>query len=467
MKSNICYASAIEIFNKSTRFDLIFKYLYAKNKKNSSFFFYKEIYLRSIEAFNGFYEEKPSKQGSQDFIESFDVLVESIEVNGYLEDKELLTVTDDGELYDGAHRLATAAAFNIDVPVARTMEIAPEWGYKFFSDRGLDSWILDFGALEFIKINKSSRLVVIYPCVSDDNIEAIERGLELICKIYYKKEINLSLCGLTNLKKILYQGDHWIGTSADEFKGARSHAKSSFGLGLTYIYVVVGSENLSDELAIFKRDLRKSLGLGNFPIHTTDDCHDTVRASEYLLNSNSVNLLNYLSLSYDFSKPDYLLESYISSIDETSPDRGAYCIVGSYVLELYNIRSAKDLDYITYGVPLKSSYSFISLHDDDESYFVNGFSRQILDPRLFLYFFGVKVMSVQSLLVYKSRRFEIPKDIDDIFRILDCNPVLGKSTNISLHHNKIKRRHLFAKAKKIVSYVPGLRFVVKIYRKLI
>ena len=48
---------AKEIFLKNNRFDLIFKYIYIKNKDKKTSFF-KDLYLNHIKAFNNFYEEE-------------------------------------------------------------------------------------------------------------------------------------------------------------------------------------------------------------------------------------------------------------------------------------------------------------------------------------------------------------------------------------------------------------------------
>ena len=97
---------ALDIFLKQKRFDLIFKYLYVKYRNN----FTRRAYLENIRSFNGFYEVNPSdgipKQSAEDFVLSFDELIKNLEDNNFTQAKGAIPIGSNGEITDGAHRLA-------------------------------------------------------------------------------------------------------------------------------------------------------------------------------------------------------------------------------------------------------------------------------------------------------------------------------------------------------------------------
>ena len=102
--------NAFQLFLKQKRFDLIFKYLYLKYPENK---FVKSAYIENIRAFNGFYEVEPSdgaaKNSAEDFINSFDGLYKSIKEKGFDSTLGTVPIGNNGEISDGAHRLAVCA----------------------------------------------------------------------------------------------------------------------------------------------------------------------------------------------------------------------------------------------------------------------------------------------------------------------------------------------------------------------
>ena len=140
--------NSLDLFLTQRRFDLIFKFLYAKDPSN----YVKDAYLESISAFNGFSEESTNgilKSNPSDFLTSFDTLINDIKEYGFVPQQGLLPIGTNGDIIDGAHRLAICAAYGINVST-ETSHLNALWDYRFFRDNGLRSDIMDFGALEKI-----------------------------------------------------------------------------------------------------------------------------------------------------------------------------------------------------------------------------------------------------------------------------------------------------------------------------
>jgi len=79
----------------------------------------------------------------------------------------------------------------------------------------------------------------------------------------------------------------------------------------------------------------------------------------------------------------------------------------------------RDLDYISIDPSFKISSKNIDRHDLDDNLYLLGERRVILDPRMHFCFMNVKFLTLEMLLLYKGRRFEVPKDIEDSLLILE------------------------------------------------
>jgi hypothetical protein len=158
--------NARELLFRSPRFDLAFKYLYALNRERPEreFALYREMYLESIRIFNGFREISPPKSSPLDFLTSFDALIEQIRRDGF-DQRFAIPLDRMMNPLDGAHRIAIAAALDIEVPVCVKMDTikALDDDYRHFYKRKLKGNVrlLDQAALEFSEANPFMRAVCI------------------------------------------------------------------------------------------------------------------------------------------------------------------------------------------------------------------------------------------------------------------------------------------------------------------
>lgn len=117
------------------RYDVFIKYYYVQAYMiNKNYELAKEIYLNHIKSFNNFIEPDGSKRGSEEFIEKFNNLIDNIKSSGI--NKTIIPITKNGEIIDGAHRLAIALYFNLKVQFAMFNLLDANYNKEFFIRRG-------------------------------------------------------------------------------------------------------------------------------------------------------------------------------------------------------------------------------------------------------------------------------------------------------------------------------------------
>lgn len=117
------------------RYDVFIKYYYVQayiTKENYELA--KEIYLNHIKSFNNFIEPDGRKKGPQEFIENFNNLIDNIKSTGI--NKTIVPVTKNGEIIDGAHRLAIALYLNLKIQFAVFNLLDANYNKEFFISRG-------------------------------------------------------------------------------------------------------------------------------------------------------------------------------------------------------------------------------------------------------------------------------------------------------------------------------------------
>ncbi len=125
------------------RYDVFIKYYYVQayiTQKNYELA--KKIYLNHIKSFNNFIEPDGKKKGPQSFIENFNSLIENIKCVGI--NKTIIPITPNGEIIDGAHRLAIALYLNLAVQFAIFDLLDANYNKNFFINRGFN--------IEYVKI---------------------------------------------------------------------------------------------------------------------------------------------------------------------------------------------------------------------------------------------------------------------------------------------------------------------------
>ena len=136
------------------RYDIFIKYYYVKAYlENENVEEATRVYLSHIKAFNNFHEPDKRKNNEIDFIDSFNQLINDVKDLGSI-DKTIVPVSTTGIPVDGAHRIAIALYFDLEINYAVFDLLDGKYDKKFFIQRGMP--------FEYIKIvNKLLRDIMI------------------------------------------------------------------------------------------------------------------------------------------------------------------------------------------------------------------------------------------------------------------------------------------------------------------
>jgi len=408
--------NARELFFKQKRFDLIFKYIYLKYPHND---FAKKAYLENIRAFNNFYEVEPSdgiaKNTSEDFINCFEKLYRSISTNGFNEDIGTLPIGNNGEISDGAHRLAVCAFLNCE------LEVVPDgrndlYDYKFFQARKMDQDIMDYGALEYVKLNPNAYIINLHSVADMSKDEEVIKILQKYGFIYYKKDISLSFNGYVNLKKLSYgsfwERESWIGTVENKFAGARDHARKSMGNDPLRVFVFVCDD--INKVIKLKAEIRALYDIGNYSVHINDTKEEAIWLAETYFNKNSLEMLNRRPFDYEDVQFDEMVEDLKATAEKNQIDIEDICAAGSTPFGVFGLRKSNDLDFLYCGhTPFDIQTETLSNHDSELSYYPYSKSIIIQNPQHHFYYHGLKFITLDICYDMKNKRHEVPKDIKD------------------------------------------------------
>lgn len=411
------------IISRSIRFDLGIKYNYAKSLINLGYVptVYVQDYLQHINSFNSFNEEMPIKKSPDDFIKSFDILIESLKINGYQESEDKIFITAEGELLNGAHRVSTLAALGRQVIVHELAGDAELYDFEFFQNKGLPGDISDRGIIGSLELETPVRLLIVYPVVSNEFEPQIESQISKLGTLFFKKLVPANFNLITNIKLINYfiHGDQnhltWVGSSSDKFSGIRRHTEESMGTGRIRFYLI---KNISDDNFLHLKDnLRKIFGVGNYSLHGTDSFQETQDVIHVVCHPESLRCAKkHLNLA-SFKLADWLKEMTYS-LNADARHRANFCVGGSGPLGAFGVRQISDVDLLS-SMPLEAfqNNSFVSFHDVFSVPYESSVMEFLLDPEKHFYFLGFKFISLSELKKMKLNRKET-KDIHDL-RLLE------------------------------------------------
>lgn len=405
----------------SERFDLMAKLLYIQNyEKQIDSKFYIDLYREHIDVFNKNWEHPGTKTKIKEFINAFNKLIQSFKNNGFNTNFPI-EIGKNNVIINGSHRLMLSYYYNIKPKVDFKEKNGHVYNYDFFLQRN-NYWrrnnetynnikriYADTMALEYVKQNKNVRCMVTYPVAHKYNqISNIIKVIESYGYLYYKKEIKLTKNGIMNFIKELYRGESWIGGMfpSDSCGGKFDLCYSDHPITL----FLIDFKNL-DKIIECKEKCRKFFDLSKHSLHMSDYQEDTFRIASSLCNKNSVDFLNYGTNNISQNTKNALV-AYFNLFVKTQ-DNNDYVLTSSLILEMFGLRSAKDLDYIHKNdniLQLKNTgvHNGIWL-----SYYNEPRNELLYNPNHYFYFNGFKFASLEVIKCMKQKRNE-EKDKKDV-----------------------------------------------------
>jgi len=305
----------------------------------------------------------------KDRLTSFVETLNSIRSQGFLEQISRVAVLPSNPLFvlNGAHRIAACIALGQEVETGleristdspedrQTSDLPPSQndgtkkhgsvnaGYHRsigFSEDFVRDLVLDYS-----RITKRPRFIVLF-----DEAEAlgdeVEQKLANEAQILDRIDLNLTQDGLFRLIHMAYQlQDWWAPSYVEDIARTKTGSKKSQYRSSIYTYEPRrgGVDAHSIKLAV--RAHLESIGKNGRLIHGSDDWEDTKYILDIVLSKPGRHFLNTSPYMADAGLIERL-NSYenFMGLEESKSER---VIVGSSILEIYGLRSARDIDYIS------------------------------------------------------------------------------------------------------------------------
>jgi len=425
------------------RLDLAFRIFYLdyknKYKKMAVQVYYEVIRSQTLGTFKEFGNEH--KSNFNEFIKSFNQTYFDIKDNGFSTEKTIIPLSEDGTIINGAHRVSSSLHLNKNVYCVKTNSKKMIADYRYFYERNVSEDVLDLVTQKFIEYAENTYIAFLWPSGKGSKNEAENK----FSNIVYKKKIILTPNGAFNLLYELYKHMDWVGDKSNEYKGIQQKLIECFPIFEPFTIIVFQAESL-EKVREIKEEVRKIYNIGFSSIHITDTKEEAIRISRLILNKNGIHFLNYAKPNkIDFIKNE--LSEFKNFIANNNIDSSEILIDSSFILSLYGLREAKDIDYLVDDNNkikiLKNNYNE---HDSELKYHESSKSKLLYDQAFYFWFDGIKFISFNQLYKMKKNRGE-EKDKNDckMMEALIENNVLKKSIGQikqSIFYFKIKIKHL-------------------------
>ncbi|CRL66318.1 hypothetical protein [Proteus vulgaris] len=401
--NDIVYRSPNELINKN-RIDIPIKIKYIESIVNdNNINYFRSLYKKTISYFSDdlFFEPGDSqKKTFKDFDNIFLELYNDIKKHGFLLEKGVIPLSQDGVILDGAHRVAVAFILGIDIPTIRLNIESPNFGVNFFKKKGATKEEI----LNFIRVNilynKNLRAAIIWP-YNNSNIEDIKN---LYPSILHTENINLNLNGVRNLCLLCYSKESWIGDYSNKWIGIKNKADFCYIPNKkTTFFIYETNDNQNDIL--LKEKVRKLSDGSKNNIHTTDNIEETQYILNILLRNEANLILNNLNLK--------ILSELEKIFIKEKVDKNKILITGSSVLSLLNIRNNNDIDILHDKSIHIENNSILGSHNKYKHLYKNDINNLIIDSFFHYNILGIKFIDLPNILYFKKKRNE-KKDITDI-----------------------------------------------------
>lgn len=396
-------------FLTHSRFDLAFKLLYL-DFLDKNVDFATEAYKQHIRAFSlGKYTEpgNDNKNSIDAFYREFKNVYNSIKTHGFDRTKTLIPLSENNNILNGAHRVASAIKLNKQIDCIQLPVPDLYYDYKFFYERNVPTEMLDAAALKFLEYASDVYIACIWPTAQghDEEIE------QVIPNIVYRKNISLNYNGAHNLISQIYTGEHWLGTANNNFLGAQGKLIECFKKQGPVRIVAFQAESLDKVLQI-KEDIRQLFNVGKHSIHITDTKEEAINTAQLVFNDNSIHFLNHAKPNtfQDFHTKLSIVKEFLTINNISTND---FVLDSGIVLAAYGLRKANDIDFfIPQALSIAVHMSGFEPHDSELQHHKKRKEELIYNPKNYFYFQGLKLISLNQLFLMKQSRAE-QKDIND------------------------------------------------------
>ncbi len=342
------------------RIDVFIKILYIKAFiKKEEFKKYKELYKKHINLYNWWYEDH--KRNINDFEKDFNKLIKNIKDNWFNNNYPIL-INEKWIVINWSHRLACCLYFWI-TPVFKIIH----WKWIIWDI----NWLYNnkFENEEIIEIincytdyKKDFFIYIIWPSLFN-KYKDIKLDLQKIWNFIWSFEININKKILSELIKDIYSYDDW---------------NLKWGLGIDKKIILLNNSKIKKIIVLvfeknnniylnergFKDKIRnkyKKYTWVNdwterfYTFHSWEDQNENNYIKKIILNIKNLESLKYRDSIENNSKLINNLDIFRKYCKQNNLNKEDFCIVWSTILEIYNLRKANDLDFISNNIISKKN----------------------------------------------------------------------------------------------------------------
>lgn len=344
---NKIYSVPARLLINCKRLDVILKYLYVKEYMRNDGGEYLKLYKRHISYRTC--NQEDNKNSSDDFVRCFNSLIESFEENGFDENYPIVISKVNGLNITGAHRLACALYFDLNVPVVYSEDVGYEWGEEWFNRYKFKRSDIDALIINCLEIKGKTTSFIIWNSL-ESKFNEIEKDLiGLGCDIYYSSVVNLeSGKSIVEFVKDVYSfQDGLLVDQAIENKALRLSKYQS-----RKIKIIVCNEVPGEKCRDVKNKIRSIYSqYVASDLYTTIHSSDNINESKYIFNL-FVSHLNIQRLKQRGCVSNSILSwliGYEQLLKRIDVPKESTCIVGSSTMDILGLRLSTDLDFILHS----------------------------------------------------------------------------------------------------------------------
>ena len=299
-------------------------------------------------------------------LRSFSELVASIKVQGFREDISCVSVEPVGQrfLLNGAHRLAACIALGQEIETDVKGQLSPplrdfslditdtsETGSHgsvnaaYHRQIGFSDEFVRGLVLEYSRLAKTTRFIVLFD-ERESLCAEVEGKLASQAKILDRVDINLSQDGLFRFIHSAYQlQDWWAPSYVQDIARSKTGSNKERYTASVFTYEP-RYDTTAHSIKLTVREHIEAMGNNGRLIHGSDEWRDTQHILDLVLSKPGRHFLNHAPYMAEAALLERL-NNYedVSGIDEPKGNR---VIVGSSILEIYGLRRARDIDYISW-----------------------------------------------------------------------------------------------------------------------
>jgi len=377
------------------------------------------------------------KSSVDDFVSHFNKLIQSFKENTF-DSRCPIPVGTNNCVENGIHRLAICYANNI-LPEYSYLD-TPSQGYPYQLFTNMKPEYHNTLLLEACTSRPALTLISVFPAANPIYTSQIEDYLQRNGTIFSTSSFKITDKGLFNYVKECYRGENWATDEGVRYKASKCS-------GLDDLRVCLFFSNIP--LQTIKDQMREIYGVRD-SVHVHDNQEQKMRLAKFLFHKNTFAFHNQVVPKLS-PKNQQQFSKYSSLVGGAEN----YAIDSSFIMSLYNLREANDLDYVSFGSTTNIRDNDLDCHNDHFRQYEKTPIKAILeDESNYFYHAGVKLLNLKYVEVMKDKRKE-GKDFKDlelirsisktvtkkrgVFFVFEGPDASGKTTHLNLTHNYIQQ----------------------------